>query len=116
MQRPFLILRILASLWGRHSCRQAGFQAGSLSCFLVLTAISSPALLAQSPADQPCRIEGQVLNAATNTPLKNATLRLDMSGWVPPGHTVKDPDAFDTSSDADGRFLFDAILSARYLL
>jgi hypothetical protein len=105
-----------ATVWGRHSCRRAGFRAGFSLLFPALLVISAATMLAQPPANQPCRIAGQVLSATTGAPLKNATLRLEMHGHVPPGHTVTDPDAYESSSDVEGRFLFDAIPSARYLL
>jgi hypothetical protein len=71
--------------------------------------------LAQSP-DSVCKIEGQVLSAATGSPLKNATLKLTMRGLVqPPSHSVNDG-TFETTSGSEGRFLFDAIPPAKYRL
>jgi hypothetical protein len=87
---------------------------------LALVAVCAAALapqfsIAQSP-DSACKIEGQVLSASTGAPLKNATLRVSFTGFVPPPHSVTEPDEFETTSDSEGRFLFDAIPSVRYRL
>jgi len=88
---------------------------------LALIAICAAALapqfsIAQS-ADSACKFEGQVLSASTGAPLKNATLKLTMRGLVQsPSHSVNEPDSFETTSGAEGRFVFDATPLAKYRL
>jgi hypothetical protein len=83
---------------------------------LCAAALASQFSLAQSP-DSACKIEGQVLSASTCAPLKNATLKLVMRGLVqPPNHSVNTSDSFETTSEAEGRFLFDTIPLAKYRL
>jgi Carboxypeptidase regulatory-like domain len=79
---------------------------------LLLSAFALPVFAQTIPA--PCRIEGRVLSAATGAPLKRATLRTELRGHVPPGYTVNDPTDFETTSDAEGRFVFDAIPPSRF--
>jgi hypothetical protein len=88
----------------------------ALALIAVCAAAFAPQFsIAQSP-DSACKIEGQVLSAATGAPLKNATLKLTMRGLVqPPGHSVNDG-TFETTSGSEGRFLFDAIPPAKYRL
>jgi len=82
---------------------------------LVLIFAIAVCTAAQSP-DPQCKIEGHVVSAATGAPLKNATLRALVTGRVPPGHSVNGPDEFETASDAEGQFVFDAIPHAEYSL
>lgn len=78
-------------------------------CLLLIGASA----FAQPPTDQPCRIEGQVMSATTGAPLQNATLKLRPWNPGPDGHTVTD---FAADSDASGKFAFDLLANAKYML
>src|SRR6185369_14820372 len=78
--------------------------------------------VAQAPASPPpatASIEGQVLNSATGTPLKKATVALDgMGGQAGPGGPGRgaQPARFSKETDDQGRFSFTALDAGRYSL
>jgi hypothetical protein len=62
--------------------------------------------------EQPCRVEGQVLSVA-GAPLKKTTLRLQWNGQSNQSAT---PTGYVTTSDNDGKFLFDEVAPGTYIL
>jgi hypothetical protein len=78
---------------------------------LLLWLFAASCLLAQYKPNPDCKIEGQVTSATTGAPLKNATVRISSTGDVTSWHGVR---RFVTISDAQGRFIFDSLLTATY--
>ena len=86
------------------------------SAALLITAICTAAS-AQTPAARAARsrVAGRAINANTGAPLKKVTVWLKPSaaGGVNEGHTVA---VRSTTSDAQGRFSFDAVDAGAYVL
>ncbi len=85
-----------------------GFQAAFFSCFLVLLAISCPRMLAQAPHApiQTARVEGQIISATTGEPLKKVQVLV----------ALDDKHRYATSTDAQGKFVFEDLPPGDYSL
>jgi protocatechuate 3,4-dioxygenase beta subunit len=96
---------------------------GSLVAAAVLSSAQVTAPRPGAPDANPdkpkekCKVEGHVTNLSSGEPLKKTTLRLRMS--MSPGAGISNPSDmanYSTTSDAEGKFLFEDVEPGRYTL
>ncbi|MBE7542511.1 MAG: carboxypeptidase regulatory-like domain-containing protein [Solibacteraceae bacterium] len=84
-------------------------------CLFWLFLLLAPSVAAAQETPETGSLEGRVLHALTREPVPRAALTLTLEGR--PGHPLEArPPERQASTDADGRFRFDALPPGRYYL